>query len=76
MRHEEFTEWTAERLEAVADEIEEEDRRLGDGVVSPRASEMRVAARMVRNMAHATTRTEDTPLAELPTKPPPLEVRR
>ena len=40
MKHEEFAEQTAKRLEAVADRLEEEGRRLGiHGAVSARAGE-------------------------------------
>ena len=64
MQHEEFAERTAERLEAVADAIEEEDRRIGCDIVSTRANEMRVAARMVRDMAEVVRRAESGPSGE------------
>ena len=65
MQHEEFAERTAEHLEAVADAIEEEDRRIiGCDIVSTRANEMRVAARMVRDMAEVVRRAESGPSGE------------
>ena len=44
MRHEEFAERMAGRLEAVAAALDEEERRIGRNPVSARANEMRVAA--------------------------------
>jgi hypothetical protein len=64
MQHKEFAERAAEHLEVVADTIENEDRRIGRDAVSVRANEMRVAARMVRDMAQAVTWAEDKSLAE------------
>jgi hypothetical protein len=59
MRHEEFAEQTAKRLEAVADKLEEEGRRLGiHGAVSARAGEMRLAALLTREEAGAVTHAE------------------
>ncbi|HEX2182078.1 MAG TPA: hypothetical protein VHH10_07310 [Rubrobacteraceae bacterium] len=59
MRHEEFAEQAARRLEAVADRLEEEGRRLGvHGAVSARAGEMRLAALLTREEAEAVTRAE------------------
>jgi hypothetical protein len=65
MQHKEFAERAAEHLEVVADAIEDADRRIGRHAVSSvRANEMRVAARMVRDMAQAVTWAEDKSLAE------------
>jgi hypothetical protein len=59
MRHEEFAERAARRLEAEADRLEEEGRRLGiHGAVSARAGEMRLAALLTREEAEAVTRAE------------------
>ena len=61
MKHEEFAEQTAKVLEAVADQLEEEGRRLGvHGAVSARAGEMRLAALLTREEAEAVTRAELT----------------
>ncbi len=59
MRHEEFAERMAGRLEAVAAALDEEERRIGRNLVSARANEMRVAARMVRDASEAVTREEE-----------------
>lgn len=59
MRHEEFAERAAKRLEAVADRLDEEGRRLGiHGAVSARAGEMRLAALLTREEAESVTRAE------------------
>jgi hypothetical protein len=59
MKHEEFAERAAKRLEAVADGLEKEGRRLGiHGAVSARAGEMRLAALLTREEAEAVTRAE------------------
>lgn len=42
MRHEEFAERMAGRLEAVAAALDEEERRIGRNPVSARANEMRL----------------------------------
>ena len=74
MRHEEFAERAAERLEAVADRLEEEGRRLGiHGAVSARAGEMRLAALLTREEAEAVTRAEGEPSAG--PRNPPLEAQ-
>ncbi len=59
MRHEQFAERMAERLEAVAAALDEEERRIGRNPVSVRANEMRVAAHMVRGASEAVTRAEE-----------------
>lgn len=72
MRHEEFAERAAKRLEAVADRLEEEGRKLGiHGAVSARAGELRLAALLVREEADAVTRAERGASVE-----PPGERRR
>ena len=75
MQHKEFAERAAEHLGVVADAIEDEDRRIGRDAVSVRANEMRVAARMVRDMAQAVTWAEDKSPAEPLVEDLPLETR-
>ena len=62
MKHERFAERAGRRLEAVADRLEGEGKRLGlDGEASKtkaRAQEMRVAALLVRDEAVAFAREE------------------
>lgn len=62
MRYEKFAERVGRRLEAAADRLEEDTRRLGiDGEVSrttARAQELRVAAVLVRDEAAAVGREE------------------
>jgi hypothetical protein len=62
MKHEAFAERASRRLEAVADRLEGEGKRLGmDGEASriaARAQEMRVAALLVREEAVAAGREE------------------
>ena len=59
MRHEKFAERMAGRLEDVAVALDEEERRIGRNPVSARASEMRVAAHMLRDASEAVTRAEE-----------------
>jgi len=59
MRHEEFAERVAGRLEAVAAALDEEERRIGHNQVSTRANEMRVAAHMIRDASESVTRAEE-----------------
>ena len=81
MKHEEFAQRAARRLEAVADRTEEEARRLGiDGEVSgtrTRAQEMRVAAFLVREEALAVSEEEVPPAGspEALAEAPPLEAQ-
>jgi hypothetical protein len=62
MNHEAFAERAGRRLEAVADRLEDEGKRLGmDGgasEIAARAQEMRVAALLVRDEATAVAREE------------------
>ncbi len=62
MKHEEFAERAARRLEAVADRLEDDTRSLGMDGEAPkttaRAQEMRVAALLVREEATAVVREE------------------
>jgi adenylate kinase len=74
IRHEEFAERAAERLEAVADRLEEEGHRLGvHGAVSARAGEMRLAALLTREEARTVTRAESEP--SVGPQNPPLEAQ-
>ena len=59
MRHDEFARRAAGRLESAAEAIDEEEGRIGYGSVSSRANEMRVAARMIRDMSEAVSRSEE-----------------
>ena len=63
MKHEEFAERAGRRLEAVADRLEGEGRKLGiDGEASKitaRAQELRVAALLVREEATTVNRAEE-----------------
>ena len=58
MRHAEFAERAARRLEEMAAPLEEEDRSLGRGITAMRANELRVAAHVVRDLCEAVTREE------------------
>ena len=60
MRHDEFAERAAERLEALAASLGEKDtRRVGRGsITAMRANELRVAAHVVRDLSEAATRAE------------------
>jgi hypothetical protein len=63
VKHEEFAERAGRRLEAVADRLEGEGRKLGiDGEASKitaRAQELRVAALLVREEATIVNMTEE-----------------
>ena len=58
MRHDEFAERAARSLEKIAAPLEEEDRCVGRGVTAVRANELRVAARVVRDLSEAVSREE------------------
>ncbi len=59
MRHDEFAERAARRLEEMAAPLEEEDRRAGRGMTAMRANELRVAAHVVRDLSEAVSRQEE-----------------
>jgi hypothetical protein len=63
MLHEEFAERVAERLEARADTLENEERPAGRGATEVRIRELRVAAEMAREEA-ATVTVEEAPPPE------------
>jgi hypothetical protein len=69
MRHDRFAERAAERLEAVAAAIEDEDRHARGATVSVRANEMRVAAFMIKDMAEALRREENRLVEDVTTRP-------
>ena len=58
MRHDEFAERAARRLEEIAAPLEEEDRRAGRGITAGQANELRVAAHVVRDLSVAVSREE------------------
>lgn len=60
MRHDEFADRAASRLEFAAAAMDEEERGIGHASVSARANEMRVAARMIRDMSEAVSRAEES----------------
>ncbi len=59
MRHDEFADRAARCLEKIAAPLEEGDRRVGRGVTAVRANELRVAARVVRDLSEAVSRKEE-----------------
>ncbi len=63
MLHEEFAERVAERLEARADTVEDEERLAGRGATAVRVRELRVAAEIAREEA-ATVTVEEAPPPE------------
>jgi hypothetical protein len=63
MLHEEFAERVADRLEARADTLENEERLAERGVTALRVRELRVAAEIAREEA-ATVTVEEAPPPE------------
>lgn len=61
MLHEDFAERIAGRLEARADALEHEDRRVEPDPKEVRAEELRLAARLARDEAAAVTQEESPP---------------
>jgi hypothetical protein len=59
MRHDEFGERVAQCLEEMAVPLEREDRRIGRGITAVRANELRVAARVVRDLSAVVSREEE-----------------
>ena len=59
MRHDEFAQRAARCLEEMAAPLEEEDRCIGMGTTAARANELRVAARVVRDLSAAVSREEE-----------------
>ena len=58
MRHEEFAERVAERLESMSKAAADEELRIGRGITAMRANELRVAARVVCDLSQVATRKE------------------
>jgi hypothetical protein len=80
VKHEEFAERAGRRLEAVAERLEADTRRLGmNGEASKttaRAQELRVAALLVREEAAAVAHEEERePPIEKIVENPPLEAQ-
>ncbi len=59
MRHDEFAGLAVRCLERIAAPLEEEDRRAEGGVTAVRANELRVAARVLRDLSEAVSREEE-----------------
>jgi hypothetical protein len=74
VKHEEFAERAGRRLEAVAERLEADTRRLGiNGEASKttaRAQELRVAALLVREEAVAHEEEREPPIEKIVEKPP------
>ena len=68
MRHDEFAGLAVRCLERIAAPLEEENRRVGRGIAAMRANELRVAARVVRDLSEALSREEEcgSPAGRLP----------
>ncbi len=58
MRHDHFAEQASKTLEELAASLEEDDPRIGRGITSMRANELRVAAHVVRGLSEAVNRKE------------------
>ena len=58
MRHEEFAEQAARKLEYIAKATNEDELPIGRGITAMRANELRVAARVVRDLSQVATRKE------------------
>ena len=76
MRHEEFADRAAARLEEAATRIEADAKRLGLGkeMMLYRAGELRLAALLVRDEARSVSTAEAEPSAGS-ADPPPLEAQ-
>jgi hypothetical protein len=58
MRHEQFAEQASKALDEIAASLKEDDPRIGCGITSMRANELRVAALVVRDLSDAVSRRE------------------
>lgn len=76
MRHEEFADRAAARLEEAATRIEADAKRLGLGkeMMLYRAGELRLAALLVRDEARSVSTAEED-LSAGSADPPPLEAQ-
>ena len=55
MRHQDFAEQAARKLEDIAEGINEDELPVGGGITAMRANELRVAARVVRDLSQVAT---------------------
>ncbi len=82
MKHEEFAEQVARKLEDTAEAVEEDKLPIGGVITAMRANELRVAACMVRDLSHVATRKEEKGSLEehlppeLPSKEYPLSASK
>lgn len=58
MRHQDFAEQAARKLEDIAEAINEAELPVDRGITAMRANELRVAARVVRDFSQVATRKE------------------
>ena len=58
MRHQDFAEQAARKLEDIAEAINEDEGPVGGGITAMRANELRVAARVVRDLSQVATQEE------------------
>ncbi len=58
MRHEDFAEQAARKLEDIAEAINEDEQPVGGSITAMRANELRVAARVVRDLSQVATHKE------------------
>ena len=58
MRHQDFAEQAARKLEDIAEGINEDELPVGGGITAMRANELRVAARVVRDLSQVATQME------------------
>ena len=58
MRHQDFAEQAARKLEDIAEGINEDELPIGGGITAMRANELRVAARVVRDLSQVATQKE------------------
>ena len=58
MRHQDFAEQAARKLEGIAEAINEAQAPVGGGITAMRANELRVAARVVRDLSQVATHKE------------------
>ncbi len=59
MRHQDFAEQAARKLEDIAEAIKKDELPVGGGITAMRANELRVAARVVRDLSRAATQKEE-----------------
>ena len=59
MRHQDFAEQAARKLEDIAEGINEDELPVDGGITAMRANELRVAARVVRDLSQVATQKEN-----------------